>query len=73
MHLGIYRTRPQEHAVVHLHALYSTAVSCLADVNPADALPPVTGYYLMRLGTVPIVPFFPPTERILQSPRPLSR
>ncbi|HVT68437.1 MAG TPA: class II aldolase/adducin family protein [Trebonia sp.] len=60
MHRGIYRARPQETAVVHLHALYSTALSCLADTDRAAALPPITGYSLMRLGTVPVVPFFPP-------------
>ncbi len=60
LHLGIYRERPDAGAVVHLHSTYSTALSCLADTNPEDALPPITPYLLIRVGRVPLVPYFPP-------------
>ena len=49
-------------AVVHLHATHSVAVSCLADVNPKDVLPPITAYYVMKIGTLPLVPYFPPGD-----------
>src|SRR3546814_6818989 len=41
LHLAMYRER-QAGAVVHLHATHSVAVSCLADVDPNDVLPPLT-------------------------------
>ena len=37
---------------MHLHSTHSVAVSCLADVDPADVLPPITAYYVMRVGTL---------------------
>jgi ribulose-5-phosphate 4-epimerase/fuculose-1-phosphate aldolase len=36
LHRAMYEERPQAGAVVHLHSTYSVAVSCLAEVNPAD-------------------------------------
>ena len=38
------------------------AVSCLADIDPANVLPPLTAYYVMRIGTLPLVPYFPPGD-----------
>ncbi len=58
----MYRERAAAKAVVHLHSTYSVAVSCLADVNPADVLPPVTAYYVMRVGALPLVPYHPPGD-----------
>lgn len=60
LHLGIYRERPDAGAVVHLHSTFSTALSCLADTDPEDALPPITPYLLMRVGRVPLVPYHRP-------------
>jgi 3-dehydro-4-phosphotetronate decarboxylase len=56
LHLGIYQERPDAGAVVHLHSTFSTALSCLAETDPHDALPPITPYLLMRVGRVPLVP-----------------
>jgi ribulose-5-phosphate 4-epimerase/fuculose-1-phosphate aldolase len=60
LHLGMYRARPDAAAIVHLHSPYAAAASCLADLDPADAFPPVTAYYLMQVGRMPLVPFHPP-------------
>jgi len=65
LHLAMYDARPQERAIVHLHSTYSTAVSCLADVDPANVLPPLTAYYVMRVGRLPLVPYFPPGDAAL--------
>jgi 3-dehydro-4-phosphotetronate decarboxylase len=51
--------------VVHLHSTHSVAVSCLADIDSADVLPPLTAYYVMRIGTLPMIPYFPPGDREL--------
>ena len=62
LHVAMYRERAAAKAVVHLHSTYSVAVSCLADVDAADVLPPVTAYYVMRVGSLPLVPYYPPGD-----------
>ncbi len=62
LHIAMYRERATAKAVVHLHSTYSVAVSCLADVDTEDVLPPVTAYYVMRVGALPLVPYFPPGD-----------
>jgi ribulose-5-phosphate 4-epimerase/fuculose-1-phosphate aldolase len=60
LHMGFYEARPQANAVVHLHSTYATALSCLSDVDPEDAIPPITPYVVMRVGRVPVVPYTQP-------------
>ncbi|MGB0439020.1 MAG: 3-oxo-tetronate 4-phosphate decarboxylase [Primorskyibacter sp.] len=62
LHMAMYDKRPRAQAIVHLHATHSVAVSCLHDVNPADVLPPLTAYYVMRVGTLPLIPYFAPGD-----------
>jgi ribulose-5-phosphate 4-epimerase/fuculose-1-phosphate aldolase len=65
LHLAVYDERPGTNAVVHLHSTHSVAVSVLADVDPADVLPPLTAYYVMRIGRLPLVPFYRPGDPAL--------
>ncbi len=62
LHRAMYEERPDTGAVVHLHSTYSVAVSVLADVDPANVLPPITAYYVMRVGRLPLVPYYPPGD-----------
>ncbi len=65
LHLSMYRMRPAEMSVVHLHSTWSVAVSCLSDVDTDNVLPPITAYYVMRVGRLPLVDYFPPGDRDL--------
>lgn len=65
LHIAMYRERPRDRAVVHLHSTHSVAVSCLDGIDPADVLPPITAYYIMRVGALPLVPYFPPGDKDL--------
>jgi 3-dehydro-4-phosphotetronate decarboxylase len=65
LHRVMYEERPETGAVVHLHSTYSVAVSVLADVDPSNVLPPITAYYIMRVGRLPLVPFHPPGDPTL--------
>jgi ribulose-5-phosphate 4-epimerase/fuculose-1-phosphate aldolase len=65
LHQGMYRRRPDATAVVHLHSTYSVAVSCLEGLDPHDVIPPLTAYYVMRVGKLPLVPYFRPGDRAL--------
>src|SRR5436305_8488919 len=50
LHRVMYDERPGIGAVVHLHSTHSVAVSCLAAIDPGDVLPPITAYYVRRVG-----------------------
>lgn len=65
LHRAMYEERPDARAVVHLHSTHSVAVSCLAEIDPANVLPPITAYYVMRVGRLPLVPYHPPGDRTL--------
>ena len=60
LHFAFYEARPATRAVVHLHSTHATALSCLADTDPQDAIPPITPYVVMRVGRVPVVPYTKP-------------
>jgi ribulose-5-phosphate 4-epimerase/fuculose-1-phosphate aldolase len=62
LHTAMYAARPKAGAVVHLHSTHSVAVSCLDGIDAGDVLPPLTAYYVMRVGTLPLVPYFPPGD-----------
>ncbi|MFL2933390.1 MAG: 3-oxo-tetronate 4-phosphate decarboxylase [Thalassobaculaceae bacterium] len=62
LHIAMYDERPDSRAVVHLHSTHSVAVSCLADIDKENVLPPITAYYVMKIGTLPLVPYFPPGD-----------
>jgi ribulose-5-phosphate 4-epimerase/fuculose-1-phosphate aldolase len=60
LHMAVYGERPKTGAVVHLHSTHSVAVSCLADIDREDVLPPITAYYVMKVGKLPLLPYFAP-------------
>ena len=62
LHLSMYGERKDARAVVHLHSSHATAVSILRDVDPNDVLPALTAYYVMRVGRLPLVPYFAPGD-----------
>jgi ribulose-5-phosphate 4-epimerase/fuculose-1-phosphate aldolase len=62
LHMAFYAARPPAGAVVHLHSTYATLLSCLADTDPSDAVPAVTPYVVMRVGRVPLLPYFAPGD-----------
>jgi ribulose-5-phosphate 4-epimerase/fuculose-1-phosphate aldolase len=64
-HLAVYEERPSAKAIVHLHSTHSVAVSCLCHADASNVLPPLTAYYVMRIGKLPLVPYFRPGDRKL--------
>ena len=65
LHLAIYAARPSASAVVHLHCTCAVAVSCLAHDDPTNVLPALTAYHVMRVGNLPLIPYFRPGDRAL--------
>jgi 3-dehydro-4-phosphotetronate decarboxylase len=62
LHTALYETRGAARAIVHLHATHSVAVSMLPEVDPRAMLPPMTAYYLMRVGATALVPYYRPGD-----------
>jgi ribulose-5-phosphate 4-epimerase/fuculose-1-phosphate aldolase len=65
LHTTMYGARPGSGAVVHLHSTHSVAVSCLDGIDHDNCLPPITAYYAMRIGRLPLVPYYPPGDETL--------
>ncbi|MDR2946171.1 MAG: aldolase [Candidatus Adiutrix sp.] len=64
-HLALYRARPDCGAVVHLHSTYLTALSCLENLNPEEAIKPFTPYFVMKTGRLPLIPYFRPGSPLI--------
>ena len=61
MHRAVYTARAEAGAVVHLHSTWATAVSCLADADATCPIPPLTPYFVMRIGrAMPLLRYFRP-------------
>ena len=65
LHLAMYAERPKAGAIVHLHCTCAVAIACMVHDNPRDVLPPLTAYYVMRVGKLPLIPYFKPGDRAL--------
>ena len=67
MHRAFYTARPDAGAVVHLHSTQATAVSCLPDVDRGNPIPPLTPYFVMRVGRrMPIVEYYRPGDPAME-------
>jgi 3-dehydro-4-phosphotetronate decarboxylase len=66
LHAAVYRARPDAGSVVHLHSTHSVAVSCMAELDPDNVLPPLTAYYVMRVGRLPLLPYHAPGDDSLE-------
>lgn len=62
LHLAMYQQRPDAGAIVHLHSTHSVAVSVLADLDPERPIPPITAYYVMKVGTLKLLPYYAPGD-----------
>ena len=67
LHTALYQTRDAARAVVHLHSTHSVALSMLPEIEPhaggkTAALPPLTPYFLMKCGSVAMLPYYRPGD-----------
>jgi len=62
LHDALYDTRPDAGAVVHLHSTHAVALSTLPDLDPAEVLPPITPYVVMRVGKLALIPYHMPGD-----------
>jgi len=67
MHRAFYRVRAEAGAVVHLHSTMATAIACLPVADAANPIPPLTPYFVMRVGRrLPLVPYYRPGDPAME-------
>jgi ribulose-5-phosphate 4-epimerase/fuculose-1-phosphate aldolase len=65
LHRAMYEERSGAGAIVHLHSTHSVAVSCMSELDHADCIPPLTPYFVMKIGRLPLVPYYRPGDPAL--------
>jgi ribulose-5-phosphate 4-epimerase/fuculose-1-phosphate aldolase len=65
LHRSLYEERQDAGAIVHLHSTHSAAVSCMGGLDHANCLPPLTAYFVMKIGRLPLVPYYRPGDPAL--------
>lgn len=65
LHLGVYRMRGDARAVAHSHSTHSVALSCQEHAVAEDVLPPITAYAVMKIGKLPLLPYYRPGDKAL--------
>lgn len=67
MHRAFLATRPDAGAVVHLHSTHATAIACLAAPGEAAPIPPLTPYFVMRVGrALPVIRYYRPGDAAME-------
>jgi ribulose-5-phosphate 4-epimerase/fuculose-1-phosphate aldolase len=62
LHAALYDSRGSARAVVHLHSTHAVAVTILPEIDPHNVLPPLTPYFLMKCGSVAMLPYYRPGD-----------
>lgn len=65
LHAQMYSKRQDANAVVHLHSTHAVAVSCLRDLSEEQPIRPLTPYFVMQIGRLKVLPYFPPGDEEL--------
>jgi ribulose-5-phosphate 4-epimerase/fuculose-1-phosphate aldolase len=67
LHRAVLTARPDAGAVVHLHSTHATAIACLPDAEAEAGIPPLTPYFIMRIGRrLPVIPYFRPGDPAME-------
>jgi len=67
LHRAVLATRPEAGAVVHLHSTHATAIACLATPGEAAPIPPLTPYFVMRIGrSLPVIRYYRPGDAAME-------
>ncbi|MBG0850418.1 aldolase [Streptomyces spinoverrucosus] len=62
LHRRIYEADPTARYVVHTHSTHLVALTLAGVWSPDDVLPPITPYYVMKVGHVPLIPYHRPGD-----------
>jgi 3-dehydro-4-phosphotetronate decarboxylase len=62
LHRRIYAADPQARCVIHSHSTHLVALTLAGVWSADDILPPITPYFVMKVGHVPLIPYHRPGD-----------
>ena len=62
LHRRIYAAAPEARCIVHTHSTHLVALTLQGVWSEADIVPPLTPYYVMKVGHVPLIPYHRPGD-----------
>jgi 3-dehydro-4-phosphotetronate decarboxylase len=62
LHRSIYASAPSARCVIHSHSTHLVALTLQGVWSAADILPPITPYFVMKVGHVPLIPYHRPGD-----------
>lgn len=62
LHRRIYEAAPDAHCVIHTHSTHLVALSLQSEAPTDDWLPPITPYFVMKVGRVPLIRYHRPGD-----------
>ena len=62
LHRKIYAADETASCIIHSHSTHLVALTLSGVWNPEDIVPPITPYYVMKVGHVPLVPYHRPGD-----------
>lgn len=62
LHRRIYAADPEAACVIHTHATHLVALTLAGVWSQDDILPPITPYFVMKVGHVPLIPYHRPGD-----------
>ena len=74
LHRAVYEADPSVQGVVHTHSTHLVALSLTLAIDPANVLPPLTPYHVMKAGQIPLIPYLRPGDpAVIDLVRPLVK
>jgi 3-dehydro-4-phosphotetronate decarboxylase len=62
LHQGIYGADTAARCVIHTHSTHLVALSLKGAWRTSDIVPPITPYFVMKVGHVPLIPYHRPGD-----------
>ena len=62
LHRRIYAADPQARCVIHTHSTHLVALTLQGVWSADDIVPPITPYFVMKVGHVPLIPYHRPGD-----------
>jgi 3-dehydro-4-phosphotetronate decarboxylase len=62
LHRRIYAADPDAHCVIHTHSTHLVALTLSGVYSANDIVPPITPYFVMKVGHVPLIPYHHPGD-----------
>jgi 3-dehydro-4-phosphotetronate decarboxylase len=62
LHRRIYDAEPTARCVIHTHSTHLVALTLAGVWRETDIVPPITPYYVMKVGHVPLIPYHRPGD-----------